>query len=121
MIAVIVAIFVCPLVVNIPTQATVDPHAADTTHNNPATHVVHFRDMVLTTQENMSFTGAILSLALLLSSALVFIVSKKSIALTVNTKPVYQQHNSDFSYLAKKEIFSWPSLFERAPNFVTTA
>lgn len=121
LIAVIVAMFACPLVVNIPTQATTGPHATDTTHNNPVTHVTHLRDMVLTTQKSMSVIGAILLLVLFLSFVFVLIVSKKRTVSTVSATRIYYRHRPDALFLAKERIFSWLSLFERAPNLVATA
>lgn len=119
-IVVVFAILICPFSVNASTEMIVDSHG-NAEHSNLITHIVHLKEMSLKSVENRSLTSLILLVSLLLIYGAAFFANKNDYAvpgrLFAHARH-YLVRKRDSLYLAKKEIYRWLSLFERAPNFI---
>jgi len=122
-IAVVFAILICPFSVNTSTE-TVSGHHGNADNTISVTHASHVKEMALRSVESGSLASLILLVSFLVACGTTFFANNKDYAvpnrLFARTR-YYLARKRDFFYLAKKEIYSWLSLFERAPNFIKAA
>ena len=120
--AILVAFFVCPFfTTNISSDVSMSGHE-NSSHSNPITHASHLKEMTSASFVKISLTNMLSLLSLILIAVIsVVLIRKVNLHLPSLTSPYISYYRKrDSLYQAKKTIYSWLSLFERAPNFIRT-
>jgi len=98
------------------------PNHESSGHSTPLAHVSHLKEMSLASFGTIALTSFLLLLATLFATVIHFLVVGKIDFYPLNLGVFYNYffRKRDSLYQAKKDIYSWLSLFERAPNFIRT-